>query len=417
MRILIIGGGIAGTAAALALDKAGIEVSVHEAHPDSGADIGAFLTLASNGMLALAQFGAAEAVAGAGFELTAMRLTGDKGAVVSTVPLGETGDPLLRFRCLRRAELAAVLRQEAASRGIPVRYGERFVWATEDEDGVTARFADGSTARGDLLLGADGINSVVRPLTDPDAARPRYAGQRVFYGYTTEAAPPNEPGRIEMLRGSSSAMGYAVSPSGETFWFARVSAEELSEAEISGTTPAEWRDQLLPLLRPDSTPAAGIVEATDGRLMVTNARDLSTVTRWRTARMLLVGDAAHAASPATGQGASMALEDAVVLAKSLRDSPDTATALERYERLRRPRVERNIVNSARLTPRRAPSRMQRTLDNYRARWKSRNGAAGPGSRNGAAGPPSSASAADEELALQLDWDTPLPDDSPAVQGG
>ncbi|NLU75355.1 NAD(P)-binding protein [Streptomyces sp. HNM0575] len=408
MRILIIGGGIAGTAAALALNKAGIDVGVHEAHPDSGADIGAFLTLASNGMLALAQFGAAEAVARAGFELTAMRLTGDKGSVVSTVPLGETGDPLRRFRCLRRAELGAVLREEAAARGIPVRYGERFVWATEDEEGVTARFADGSTARGDLLLGADGIHSVVRPLTDPEAEGPRYAGQRVFYGYTTEAAPPNAPGRIEMLRGSSSAMGYAVSPAGETYWFARVSAEELTDAEIADTTPAQWREQLLPLLRPDATPAADIVEATGSRLMVTNARDLSTVTRWRTERILLIGDAAHAASPATGQGASMALEDAVVLAKSLRDAPDTPSALERYERLRRPRVERNIVNSARLTPRRAPNRMQRTLENYRARWKSRNGAAGPGS--------SSASPADEELAAQLDWNTPLPADSPAVQG-
>ncbi|WP_314173194.1 FAD-dependent monooxygenase [Streptomyces winkii] len=406
MRILIIGGGIAGTAAALALNKAGIEVSVHEAHPDSGADIGAFLTLASNGMLALAQFGAAEAVAGIGFELTSMRLTGDTGSVVSTVPLGETGDPLRRFRCLRRAELGAVLREEAVRRGIAVHHGRRFVTASEDEKGVTAEFADGSTERGDLLLGADGIHSVVRPLTDPEAARPRYAGQRVFYGYTTDAAPPNEPGRIEMLRGSTAAMGYAVSPAGETFWFARVSAEELSDAEIADTAPAHWRDHLLPLLRPDATPAADIVAATDGRLMVTNARDLSTVTRWRTERMLLVGDAAHAASPATGQGASMALEDAVVLAKSLRDADDTRSALERYERLRRPRVERNIVNSARLTPSRAPSRLQRTLNNYRAKWKSRTASA--------AGRP--AADGDSELARQLDWDTPLTADSPAVQG-
>ncbi|OEV12946.1 FAD-dependent oxidoreductase [Streptomyces nanshensis] len=407
MRILIIGGGIAGTAAALALDKAGFGVTVHEAHPDSGADIGAFLTLASNGMLALAQFGAAEAVARRGFELTAMRLTGDTGAVVSTVPLGETGDPLRRFRCLRRAELCAALREVAVSRGIEIRQGERFVTAVEDADGVTAEFADGTTARGDLLLGADGIHSVVRPLTDPEAAAPRYAGQRVFYGYSTEAAPPHEPGRIEMLRGSSSAMGYTVSPGGETYWFARVSADELSEDEIAGTTPAQWRERLLPLLRPDATPAADIVEATDGRLMVTNASDLASVGRWRTPRMLLVGDAAHAASPATGQGASMALEDAVVLAKSLRDAPDTASALEQYEELRRPRVERNIVNSARLTPRRAPGRLERTLKNYRAKWRGRGG--GPHARSDSA-------AEEQELARQLDWDTPLAADSPAPQG-
>lgn len=409
MRILIIGGGIAGTAAALALDKAGLEVSVHEAHPDSGADIGAFLTLAGNGMLALAQLGAAEVVARAGFELTAMRLTSDTGSVVSTVPLGETDDPLQRFRCLRRAELGAVLRAEAVRRGIDIRYGERFVTATEHEGGVRARFADGSSAHGDLLLGADGIHSAVRPLTDPDAQEPRYAGQRVFYGYTTDAAPPNEPGRIEMLRGSTAAMGYAVSPAGETFWFARVSAEELSDAEIAETTPSQWRERLLPLLRPDATPAADIVAATRSRLMVTNARDLSTVTRWRTRRMLLVGDAAHAASPATGQGASMALEDAVVLAKSLRDAPDTASALARYEQLRRPRVERNIIDSARLTSRRPPGRLQRALDGYRAKWRSRSGAP-------ADAEPSSEAPSDSELARQLDWDTPLTAEPPAVQG-
>jgi 2-polyprenyl-6-methoxyphenol hydroxylase-like FAD-dependent oxidoreductase len=404
MRILIIGGGIAGTAAALALDKAGIEAAVHEAHPGTGEDIGAFLTLASNGMLALGQFDAAEVVAGTGFELTSMRVMGDTGLVVSTVPLGETEDPLRRFRCVRRAELGLALRSEAARRGISVVHGKRLVSATEDEDGVTASFEDGTTERGDLLLGADGIHSVVRPLTDPESAPPRYAGQRVFYGYTNKASPPSEPGRIEMLRGSSAAMGYAVSPQGETYWFARVSGEELSDDEIADTTPAQWREHLLPLLRPDATAAADIVAATGNRLMVTNARDLSTVTRWRTDRMLLIGDAAHAASPATGQGASMALEDAVVLAKSLRDAPTTQEALETYELLRRPRVERNIVNSARLTSSRAPGRLQRTLRSYRDRLRRTD-------------TDTAAAQADEELNEQLDWETPVAVNASSGQDG
>jgi len=391
-RILIIGGGIAGTAAALALDKAGFEPVVFEAHPDEGEDIGAFLTLASNGMLALAQFDAAEAVAGTGFPLTTMRVTGDSGAVLATVPLGEHTQPMRRFRCLRRAELADALRSEAARRGLDVRHGRRLVSVAEDDDGVTATFADGGTARGELLVGADGLHSVVRPLTDPSAAPPRYAGQRVFYGYTDRVEPPHEPGRIEMIRGSTAAFGYAVSPQGETYWFARVPGEELSDADTADTAPGRWRDLLVPLLRSDATPAADIVEATGERLMVTNARDLSTVTRWRTPRMLLVGDAAHAASPATGQGASMALEDAVVLAKALRDAPDAGVALDAYERLRRPRVEANIANSARLTKSRMPRRLARTLENQRARFRRRGAAASPVA---------------DELAGQLDWDTPL----------
>ena len=83
--------------------------------------------------------------------------------------------------------------------------------------------------------------------------------------------------------------------------------------------------------------------------MVTNATEIPTGTPWRSGRLLLIGDAAHAASPATGQGASMALEDAVILAKCLRDVPDTDTALTLYEDLRRPRVEHNITVSGNIS--------------------------------------------------------------------
>jgi 2-polyprenyl-6-methoxyphenol hydroxylase-like FAD-dependent oxidoreductase len=370
-RILIIGGGVGGLAVALALHKAGARPVVYEAHPDSDQDIGAFLTLASNGMLALAQIDAAGPVAEAGFPLTTMRVVGHDGAELASVPLGLHEDPLTRYRCLRRAELCAALRAEVLRRGIAVRQGKRLVSATEDASQVTAVFGDGSTGVGELLIGADGLNSTVRSLIDPSAAPPRYAGQRVCYGYTTEAVR-GAGESIEMIRGSAVAFGHAVSPGGETYWFARVSGPAGDVA-----APDRLREWLLPLLRPDDTPAADIVAATGERLMVTNACDLPTVARWRTARMLLIGDAAHAASPATGQGASMALEDAVVLAKALRDTP--ATALETYERLRRPRVELNVANSARLSAGGAPSR--------------------------SAGAP--AGIPEEELARQLDWAAPL----------
>ncbi|MYR91732.1 monooxygenase, partial [Streptomyces sp. SID685] len=90
-------------------------------------------------------------------------------------------------------------------------------------------------------------------------------------------------------------------------------------------------------------PAAALVAGCPGPVMVTNATEMPLGARWHTGRVLLIGDAAHAASPATGQGASTALEDAVVLAKALRDLPDAARAFGAYERHRRPRVEHNIT--------------------------------------------------------------------------
>ena len=410
--VLVAGAGIAGTAAALALAKAGFAVEVYEAHPRTGADIGAFLTLAANGMRALGQLDAAAPVAAAGFALTELRVLGADGAELGMAPLGGHEDPLTSYRCLRRADLCAVLRAEAEHRGISIRHGTRLVAVEEDADGVTARFADGDTARGALLIGADGLNSIARTLLDPAATRPRYAGQRVFYGYTKTPVPGAPPApRITMIRATNAAFGYAVSPAGETYWFARVPGPPTaadaatapdaatprsgppadgapdglasgggspdSVAAAGGASPAaaspgggesggvvtggagdgdggvsagRWRDELVALLRVDATPAADIVAAT-GDIMATDARDLPDVARGRGAphgRTLLVGDAAHAASPATGQGASMALEDAIVLAKALRARP-LPEALDTYERVRRPRVSRNITTSARLT--------------------------------------------------------------------
>ncbi|MFI5961301.1 FAD-dependent oxidoreductase [Streptomyces asoensis] len=384
-RLLVIGGGIAGTAAALALHKAGQEVAVYEAHPDSAEDVGAFLTLASNGLRALAELDAASAVTTAGFPLTTMRLLDAEGTEVARAPLGEADDPVLRYRCLRRGELGAALRSEAVRRGIGVVHGARLASVEEGPGGVTARFTDGSTASGDLLLGADGLNSAVRRSTAP-AARPRYAGQHVFYGYSSWAPAAGEDGTacITMIRGSAAAFGHTTSPRGETYWFARVTAEApLTADETAHAAPTRWRDLLVPLLRRDTTPAADVVAATTGPVLVTNATEIPNGTPWRRGRTLLVGDAAHAASPATGQGASMALEDAVILAKCLRDAPDTESALSRYEALRRPRVEHNTTVSGNIS----------------------RGVHAPAP--GAPGGRPAARPGDDALARQLEWTAPL----------
>ncbi|MEF3113616.1 FAD-dependent oxidoreductase [Streptomyces chrestomyceticus] len=379
-RILVVGGGIAGTATALALHKAEFDVVVHEAHPDSAEDIGAFLTLASNGMRALAQLGAADAVTSVGFPLRSLRLLDDRGSEVAHAPMGEADDALLRYRCLRRGELNAALQAEAVRRGVPIVHGARLVSFENGPHRVSARFADGSDATGDLLIGADGVHSTLRRSIAP-GVEPVSAGQRVFYGYTRSAPVADETGHITMVRGSNASFGYAVSPDRETYWFARVATETLpAEEPVSG--PSRRREQLVALLRADATPAADIVAASTDGIMATNATEIPPGIPWHSGRTLIIGDAAHAASPATGQGASMALEDAVVLAKSLRDAPDAERAFALYEACRRPRVEHNITVSGQI------SRGTRTPP-----------------RTGSA--PSPRRPGDDALIAQLDWDTDL----------
>jgi 2-polyprenyl-6-methoxyphenol hydroxylase-like FAD-dependent oxidoreductase len=130
---------------------------------------------------------------------------------------------------------------------------------------------------------------------------------------------------------------------GEIWWFANPpSPHELTRDELRATTSDRWRERLLEMLRSDRTPTAQIVASTTHPLRLTNQYDLPTVRAWHNGVMVIIGDAAHAASPASGQGASLAAEDAVILAQCLRDGAGVRAALDAYEQLRRQRVERIV---------------------------------------------------------------------------
>jgi FAD-dependent urate hydroxylase len=164
-----------------------------------------------------------------------------------------------------------------------------------------------------------------------------------------------------MVFGKRAFFGYTVSPSGEIWWFANPpSARELTRSELVASTE-EWKRRLIDLFVDDATPAVEIIRATAGELAGTNQYDMPSVPTWHRGPMVIVGDAAHATSPSSGQGASMAIEDAVVLAKCLRDLPDVSRAFAAYEQLRRERVERVVAQGARSSSGKAAGRIARVL--------------------------------------------------------
>jgi len=359
---LVIGGGVAGPVLAMALHKAGITATVHEARTDPDEDLGSFLTLQVNGIAALRAIDAGSALDGIGFPTSSITFRSGTGKVLGAIG---TGDPLPDGTVgitLARADLHRVLRGEAERRGITVTYGKRLMDVRESADGVTALFADGSTASADILVGADGIRSRVRTLIDPDAPAARYVPVLNLGGFAR--VPDNDvpPGQYEMVFGKRAFYGQAVAPDGTTWWFANPPRHtEPAPGELAATSTEEWRALLMALFADDRTSAARVVAATPGELRCWATYDLPSVPHWHRGRLVLVGDAAHATSPSSGQGASMAIEDAVVLARCLRDHPDPESAFAAYVDMRRDRVERVVAFGARYSNQKAAGPIGRVL--------------------------------------------------------
>ncbi|MDP9615327.1 MULTISPECIES: FAD-dependent monooxygenase [Streptomyces] len=359
---LIIGGGIAGTVTAMALRKAGIDAVVYEAYPTDATDAGAFLVVAANGLEALRTIDAHGPVLENSFPADRVDFISNTGKRLGDRPTSGSGDGGLGSVTLKRATLARVLREEALRRGVRIEHGKRLLAVHTSPDGrIVGSFADGGRAVGDVLIGADGIHSLIRRLIDAGAPRPRYTGQHTVCGYTRDADSPPALDAYTMIFGKQAFFGCTTAPDGEVWWFCNAPAEEMSRAELAAVTAEQWRERLLTLFAEDNTPAADLVRATGDSIVATAAYDIVSTPTWSEEGMVIVGDAAHACAPNAAQGASMAIEDGVVLAKCLRDLRSPRPAFAAYEALRRERVEKVAAASAGMARRMAPGPVARAL--------------------------------------------------------
>ncbi|AUS81792.1 FAD-dependent oxidoreductase [Actinoalloteichus sp. AHMU CJ021] len=361
-RVLVIGGGIAGTVAAVALRRAGLDPVVYEGYDRTADGVGAYLGVATNGQSALAELGLLERALAAGFDTPRMAFRTGSGRFLAELAQGGALPDGTVTRTVRRSDLYRALRDAALDEGVRVEYGRRLVGLTERPDGVTARFADGSEATGDLLVGADGLRSRVRGAIDPGAPSGRYVGLLNTGGFAPGVPVDAEPGVANMVFGRRCFFAYYRHPDGEVWWFANPPrAQEASQEELDAIDPTWWRAHLLELVARDRTPAARIIAATERIMPPWNTYDLPSVPTWHTDRCVLVGDSAHATSPSSGQGASLAIEDALVLAKCLRDVPDHPAALATYTASRRDRVERVVAQGKRNGDQKAPGPVARVV--------------------------------------------------------
>jgi salicylate hydroxylase len=321
MRATVIGGGVAGSASAIALARIGADVTVYEAYSDPAGPVGSYVSLAVNGLRALDALGCLPPVQAAGFPVARQRMWSGRGRLLGDVARGRRPqDPLLSVTLLR-ADLVTRLRAAARDAGARIVTGRRL-------DGP----ADGPAADADLIVGADGIWSPTRRTLDPAAPRPAYAGIYSASG-TSAALPAGLPADgFNWIFARHGVFIYLPAPDGTVWWTAQVAAPRPPADPAAVDVPA------LAALFAGEPQAAAVLRSAVAVRAVNLGHVLKPVTRRQDGRIVLIGDAAHPVG--AGQGASIALEDAVILARHLATAgaDAIAAALAAFDSERQPRA-------------------------------------------------------------------------------
>jgi 2-polyprenyl-6-methoxyphenol hydroxylase-like FAD-dependent oxidoreductase len=348
-RALVIGGGIAGPTLALFLARAGIEPVVLEAYPRTG-DVGGGLQIAPNGLRVLGELGLADQLLAAGHPSGDFCFRNHRGRIIGLVRTRQAG-PAVN---VTRAALHGILRAEAERRGVVIRHEKRLTDISVAGREVVASFDDGTTEVGDFLVGADGVHSRVRAWMLPDAAKPRDTGMISLGGFCApDVTPPADPAdadRLTFVVGPKHQLGYSkMGNTGAWGWWCHVLPADAAErAAILGESTDALRARMLDRYRGWSAPTEDFIASTVAWLR-TPIHDVPTLPTWHRGRVCLLGDAAHAMSPAGGQGASLALEDAMLLGRLAGEAAKSGEAdaiegaMARFESVRRTRAEKMVA--------------------------------------------------------------------------
>jgi salicylate hydroxylase len=339
LRILIIGGGIGGSAAALAMLRAGHQVSVFE-QVKAKSEVGAGIQISPNASRLLHRYGLSQRLGEIAVRPQAIEARRwDDGTLLASEPLGEMvatafGAPHYH---VHRADLLNVI-TDAIPQGV-LHEGKRCVDIVDQGNGVLAKFDDGSSAEGDVLVGADGIHSYVRKhLYGEDA--PRFSGNIAFRGLVRR----ERIGHLDLEISTTNWLGpgghfvhYFVS-SGQYLNFIAVSEQsewrgeswnDRADVAEAINRYADWNSQIKEILQASE------------RIFKWALFDRASLQSWTKGRVTLLGDACHPMLPYMAQGAAQAIEDGATLAKCLAEgSDDVGAALRRYETIRIPRTSR-----------------------------------------------------------------------------
>ena len=328
MSIIIVGGGIGGLATAVALQHVGITATVYERTPEIR-EVGAGLTIWSNAMKALRRIGLENDALKLGSTLRHIHTYSPKGNLLSSMDFDSVSRSCdADSICIHRADLQRLLARQLNPAQIVT--GHECVGVNTDSFPHQVCFADGSTVEGHVIIGADGLHSAIRRSL-LGLEKPRYAGYYCYRAIAEGVELPDEEAHFCMLHGLQVGF-FPFGRPGQTYWFVCPNAPQ-GQSRTDGTFNHR---EVLAALQDDLPPHLGniIARTPMEHIIIGDIADRPPEKKWGTKGVTLLGDAAHPTTPNLGQGACMAIEDAIVLAEQLSEHSDPVKGLRHYEQIR-----------------------------------------------------------------------------------
>lgn len=333
-NVLIVGGGIAGMSAALALRKHGVKVTLVDADP-SWRVYGAGISITGMSLRAFDDLGVLPALRERGYVHGGLRPRQLDGSNLGPPrpPLPLDSPPVMLGGGILRPVLHEILSTRVREAGVTVQLGLSLASFTQDANGVDVTMTDGSTGRYDLVVGADGIYSKMRTMLFPDAPKPRFTGQGCW---RFVAERPAEVDRAEIYFGGPVKLGLA--PISQTEIYVYVLEHVPGNPRFEPDMQVAHLDALMVPFG-GNVPALRAGLTADSQIVYRPLECLLLASPWFQGRVVLIGDAAHATTPHLASGAGLAAEDGLVLADELAKNADVTQALQgfmarRFERAR-----------------------------------------------------------------------------------
>ena len=350
-KILVIGGGIEGAATALALHRAGFEPVLYE-RTETLREVGAGIALWANATHVLKQLGVLDEALRVGDVVTNYQFLSQTGKELVNLRVNHHEVPTIG---IHRADLQALLWQKLPSKQCVL--GQAFEQFEQVGIKVRAHFTGGLVDEGDALIGADGLRSRVRSALQQRKlsqlfgdAQPIYREMIAYRALTAYVPDTYKPGYICEFIGSGKAFGFLTIGKGRMYWYA---ASKASQGQLDA--PVGRKRELQDMFADWPEPIPELIAATDEASILKNdlcdsealllAADRVPIKQWGQQNITLLGDAAHPTLPTMGQGACMALEDALVVTKCLLEQANPADAFRQYESLRIGRTKKIVEQS------------------------------------------------------------------------